>query len=157
MQDVTQDTQTIAGEACDWFETRTRDWSTYTTLKDGRPDWIYDAVYEAHGDMPPDDRIYRLCRDAFMFIHDNDATEDDAGEFAEQAVDVYTMNRLRWLASHLSRPGLCDEAADEFGGGYDDASITDRIGWGQYLEASRVYAAIWTAVEARSGDIEDES
>ena len=159
MQDVTQDTATIAGEAFDWFETRTRDDdTTYTTLKDGRPDWVQDAVREAHCGMLPDvDRIYRLCRDTFMFIHGNDATEDDQSEFAEQAVDVYTMNRLRWLASHLSRPGLCDEAADEFGGGYDDASITDRIGWGQYLEASRVYAAIWTAVEARSGDIEDES
>lgn len=146
---TTQDTATIAGEAFDWFETRTRDDdTTYTTMKDGRPDWIYDAVYAAHGDMLPDDRIFELCWDAFGFIHDNDATEDDSGEFADQAVDVYTADRLRWLASHMSRPGLCDEAADEMGA--DGLGIVERIGLGQYAEARDVFAVIFAACEEQA-------
>lgn len=146
---TTQDTATIAGEAFDWFETRTRDdGTTYTAVKDGRPDWVQDAVREAHCGMLPDDRIYRLCRNAFGFIHGNDATEDDQSEFADQAVDVYTMDRLRWLASHLSRPGLCDEAADEMGA--DGLGIVERIGLGQYVEAQGVYAVIFAACEEQA-------
>ncbi len=134
----------LASEAHGWFTTTTRADETIDVLRDGAPEWITDAVRDAHAGMFPDDRIYTLCRDAFDFIADGG---DDASDFADGAVDVYTSDRVRWLASHLGRVSLCDEAASDFAIGDGGAGIIDRIGWGQFLEASRVYATVWEACE----------
>lgn len=121
---------------------------TFIKLKDDAPNWIKDAVYVAHDDMMPDDRIYDVACQAFHFIAESDDDEPDSGEFANSTVDVYTGQLTAWMASHLARVSLVDEARDEFGDGEDIASM---IAMGQYLESTRVFHAI---LEACRGEVE---
>lgn len=137
------------------FEKRTRDsGDDFYILKDGYPgtddaDWIRQLVFDAHGtdadgspSFFPDDWRYEFIFSALAHI--SDAVEGiDATELANEASepDIYTHDRLCWLASNLRRAGYCDEAREEF----DlpaDMDITERIGWGQMEEKREVFEAV---------------
>lgn len=147
--------QGLASVAYDSFESFKRDGSdeTFYKLKDGSPEWVQDLVREAHGDFFPDDWRYEAIMDACGWIHDNDGDDDSAG-FADGYVDVYNAARVAWLASSLHRGAYCDEASDE-GLVAEDAGIYDRIGLGQYMEASEVYGLVYRALETRAEEVED--
>src|SRR4051812_18222176 len=107
--------QKLAGEASEWFQRVERGEETIVTLKDGRPDWLQELVYTAHGDFGPDDWRYQAIEAAIDAIHDasEDADRSEIGhDFADSHVDVYTGARLAWLASNLNRPGYVDEACE---------------------------------------------
>lgn len=150
----------IASEAAQWFTTVKRGEDTIDTLKDGRPSWVQDLVREAHGGMMPDDWRYAAIRAAVEHVSDSGAEterdlEDADHEYADAQVDVYTSDRLAWLASNLNRPGYVDEAAAEFGTDAD-ADTVDRIGRGQYMEAREVWGSVVRSLvaeqEAREQD-----
>lgn len=140
--------QKVAEEAAEWFERALRDEndseSAYVRTKDGAPEWVTDMVYDAHGELLPDDWRYECIRAAVVEI--GETGDDDAHSFADSYVDIYTRDRLRWLASSLSRVGYCDTASDELGVDPREG-IVSLIGAGQYLEASEVYGAVWAALE----------
>ena len=146
--------ETVAREAYDALEWRKRDdGSEYVARKDDAPEWVEGLCYAAHGDMLPDDWRYQCIRAALGHIADG-ADEDDGGpEFADSYVDVYTGSRLEWLASHLSRPGYCDEAQDEGLAG-ENADVVTLAGLGQYMEASEVYGLVADALRERLDWIE---
>lgn len=148
--------QDLAGIAYDSFESFKRDGSedTIYKLKDDRPEWVYELVRDAHGDFFPDDWRYEAIMDACGWIHDNDG-DDDSGEFADQKVDVYTSDRIAWLASSLDRVSYCDEAAAEFGAGDTATDIVAMIALGQYAELSEVYGLVYRALEEKA-DAEDD-
>lgn len=144
------DIQAVAKAAADWFEYRTRDGdgSRFLILKDGRPDWLAEAVQGAHGDMLPDDRIYSLCRDAVGAIAEGADNDDGAAEFAENAIDPYNHARLLWAASHLDRLELAEVSAEA--NGYQGTSVVDILAFGQAAEAGVVFEAMWDALEAQA-------
>ena len=142
----------LASEARGAMETRTReDGTSYVTAKDEGPGWVLDLAHEAHGGMLPDDWRWSCIRAALAHIADSDDPEDEAGEFADGMVDTYTAGRLRWLASHLDRPGYVDQAADEHGAP-DPDDLMGRIGMGQYVEAREVYDLVWRFLSDRADD-----
>ena len=148
--------QDKARAASEWFELATRDDdSSYVRTKDGAPEWVTEIVYDAHGDLLPDDWRYEVIRDAFEFIAEADDPDDGEGEFADSAVDVYTGARFAWLSSHLSRQGYVDEAADEFGSREAGHSIADEIGLGQYMEAREVYGLVMQGLAVYAGPDDD--
>lgn len=159
---VTATMQTLAGEAYGWMETATRgdsgrDEDRYTRIRDGAPQWVTDLVYAAHGgDFLPDDWRYQSIASALEFMSDVDDLEDSASEWSDANVDVYTGARLLWLASNLQRPSYCDEGVAELGGG-SELDIVERVGLGQYMESSEVYALVLRALEERLEDQELES
>ncbi len=170
MQGTETTVHTLATEAASWFETATRtDGENYTRCKPGVPGWVTDLVYDAHGDMLPDDWRYSAVRDALDAIDEagEDADLDDLSfEFAVGAVDVYTGARLAWLASHLSRPGYVDEGIEEMGGGRmsdgeygrgggEPLGVIDMIGHGQYREAHEVFSSVRTFLETRADELND--
>lgn len=149
---------TLAAEARAFFITRQRDnGDTFTATIDATPGWVADMIREAHsdhiGDFLPDDRRYLLIRDALDFIEEQGdaASAGDCGDFADSAVDVYTGERLAWLASNLQRLAYCDAALEEFG---SRDQIADMIGMGQYMEASLVYASVFDVLEDRAAALE---
>lgn len=155
---MTTTISTLAREAYDALETRTRDdGERFTTTRDDAPEWVRDLVMHAHGDFLPEDWRYETIRDALEQLADgdyetaDDAREDD-GDFADSAVDVYTAPLLRWLASNLNRPGYVDEARDE-GLISGQENITQQITVGQYLEAREVYALVIDALESRAVEV----
>lgn len=108
------------------FDRRTRDnGDTFLTLKDGAPDWMRDALYNAHGGMLPDDHFYRMADEAADAIaetleYDADANLDDwRHECVDAMVSVYH---------------------------------SDRIAAGWYREAESIFEAIRAAIEENADD-----
>lgn len=143
----------LAAEAAEWFETR----GGREFLKEGRPEWVYELVREAHGDFFPDDWRYACTAAALEAIRDADASElDDAGaSFADDQVDTYTAGRFEWLSSHLQRAGYVDEAVDELGAPNPDG-IVERIALGQYAEALEVFGLVLAELRDRAEELELE-
>lgn len=149
-------TSAIAAGVAGCFQRATRpDGSEYVKLTDDRPEWLWEAVRDAHGKdadgapaMLPDDYRYRYAAEAVQHLADAD-DDDDLGdvahEFAHEGVDVYTADLTAWLGSHATRPGYVDEATDYTG---DATGITDRIALGQAEERREVFDVIAAAVEA---------
>ncbi len=147
--------QDLARIALEFFETRTRDsGETFETTRDDAPDWIVDMIRDAHGDFLPEDWRYSTIRAALDFIADNPDAEDYAGEFADEAVDVYSHARLRWLASNLTRASYVDDACEEFGDDRRGGILAD-IALGQYMEASEIYGSVWASLEQERQNRED--
>jgi hypothetical protein len=149
----------IAREAAQWFERRDRDDGTpYVTLKDGRPEWLHDLAFEAHGrgEMLPDDWRYGTLSEALLFVADNepDDMDDAAHEFADQRVDVYNGDLCAWLGSHSARAGYCNQAAEDGLIG-NDVDVMRIIAAGQYVEALEVWGTVAAALQARADEIAD--
>jgi hypothetical protein len=139
--------QDKAREAYEWFEIATRDDErSYVRTKDGRPEWVQDLVFAAHGEFMPEDWRYQKIMEALGFIADSDDPEDTSYEFAGGAVDVYTSARLAWLASNLNRASYCDEAIEN--GMVDgEAGVVEIIGAGQYEEAGEIFSLVLSELE----------
>jgi hypothetical protein len=154
--------QSLAAEAYACFEQARRatgdtatgpreDGERYWRTKDGTPDWVRDLVHAAHGGMLPDDWRYATIAHALESLA-RGTDPDDSGEFADGYVDVYNHDRLTWLASYGYRQGYVDDACAQFGT-LADASIMDRIGLGQYLEASEVFSSVVSSLEDRMDEV----
>lgn len=67
------------------------------TLIDDAPQWLKDAVRDAHqGDMP-NDWIYAECAAAFDAIEEG-LDEDNLHSHVDSQVDIYTKNLFQWAA-----------------------------------------------------------
>lgn len=147
-----------AGAADDFaraFERRTReDGAEFLALKSGSPEWIGEAIQAAHGDFLPNDWSYKLIaavvEDVAERLRDDPAADldDMRPEVIDQAIPVYTADRLQWLASNLNRVGYCDDAAAE-GLVSEDAGIVDRIAAGMVAELEEIFSAV---VDALNGE-----
>lgn len=148
----TRTIEELAGEAAGWFDTAERaDGKRFVRTRDGAPEWVADIVREAHGDFLPDDWRYQVIWDAVAHIEEFGDDEDIAFQFADSHVDVYTSDRLAWLASNLNRASYCDEAQEE-GLVTQDADIIARIGLGQYMEASEVFGLVLSFLQRMSDE-----
>ena len=108
---------------------------------DDAPAWFTDLCHHAHGGMMPDDWRYEFTPDELHAIEDG-ADED--------RIDLdgpypYTADRLGWLASHLDRPGSCDEAAAEAGG--PPGEILALVARGMDRELSEVFVLVRSGLE----------
>lgn len=132
----------LAKDATTYFTTKQRpDGDTFVAIRDASPDWVGGLVQDAHGPMLADDWRYASIASALEWLADADDPDDAGHEWADDNVDVYTGNRIAWLASHRSRPGYCDEAICELGD-YVPTSIIEHIGLGQYQEGCEVFASV---------------
>jgi hypothetical protein len=113
---------------------------------DGAPQWFTDLCHHAHADMMPDDWRYEFIQDALNALEDG--ADEDRLEL--DALYPYTADRLNWLASHLDRPGYCDEAAEDAGGPPDD--ILAFVAWGMDREMHEVFGIIHAKLEEIAED-----
>lgn len=145
--------QELAGEAYAGFVRGTRDdGSEYWHRKDdAADDWLQELCYSAHGDMLPDDWKYEFIAQSLSALADHE-DEDSARDRATEA-DIYTGERLRWLASNLTRAGYCDDAAEEWGAQSD---IVQFIGLGQAAEKTEVFYSVLRSLRDRLEEIELE-
>jgi hypothetical protein len=112
-----------------YFVTGTRDrtavliGATFVSLKEERPEWLHEAVREAHfGDLP-NDWIYSTCEavcdafDAGDFGTDEDEEHDAVHSFADSQVDVYTKDVFQWAADFClsTTYSNAEEAAKDMG------------------------------------------
>lgn len=101
-----------------WFEMKSRELGeSFVTLKDGHPEWLKDAIHEAHNTDLPNDWIYIECEKACRAIDDGSLKDnDDVHEHADLCVDIYTRDLYQWAADmcHTSTYSNARSEADEF-------------------------------------------
>lgn len=96
--------------------------SEFYVLTDDAPEWLTDAAHEAHDDELSNDWRYQTCYRIALAIDETEEPADglDVGDFAnttaDSLTDVYTSDLLTWLAGHIDRPGIVDEAVASWGG-----------------------------------------
>jgi hypothetical protein len=135
-----------------YFESKARDdGTTFIAMRDDVPEWVSDAVFEAHDGELPNDWRFDICDSIFDALSDD--IDADEHEIADELVDVYNSDRLAWLSSNQSRVAYCDDAREEFGSGDDD--LLAQIGMGQYHCISQMVAVIREAI-TDNADEEDE-
>jgi len=125
-------------------------------LAPNSPQWMEDAIHAAHGDIFPNDWVYDACHSIVGHMEDIDPSdwEDSVSDWADSNVDVYNVDRARWLASHLDFGGMVDEAVEELG--HSDQGIYGDIGIGQYRFLENIAQALIQAVEEHAELEEDE-
>lgn len=155
--------QTIAKEFTAAFEQRTRDdGNTFYTLSDTAPEWMQEALREAHSDgRLPDDWIYERCFSMLESIQGLDCAdpEEQACEIADVYTDVYTSVLAAWLASNTRNVEACDEAVEE-GLCEPDVDMVDRMTRGQFLLLDRACQTLIHAIKTQADErdaTEDES
>ena len=139
--------ETLADILAGSFETRERQGGdTFTALKDNAPEWVRDAVREAHGERLPCDWIYKQCdyiaSDIRQAIVNNDCEADDLADDIEVEADVYTASLTAWLADDIRNIEYCDQWADEMGGTGDLCAM---ISGGQYLAKQEIASVMVSA------------
>ena len=138
----------------DWFERKTRgDGSTFYSLRevDGQypPDWLHDAVRDAHDDEMPNDWRYDTIHSIVLALEDG----SDRDEIADSLVDVYTSDLIGWLAGNTSRLAYVDDAAAEWATDCD--TVEEQIRIGQMYCISQMVNILADAIDENTGD--DES
>ncbi len=154
--------KSIMGELADAFVEDTRaDGSKFVRLVDGHPEWMRDAVREAHGDSMPNDRHYEAARDVALHLAECNIEESDddfadydpdvceaCSEAAESLTDVYTSHLIAWLHETPGAIDACDEAAEE-GLVIAESDLKTRIRTGQWRWYERIGQALCAAVVAQ--------
>lgn len=135
--------QAKAEEALSYFEHKQRPGDpekTFWSMKDSRPEWIKDMVYQVHdnGAILPDDYKFAFVVASLDRIMDYDDPDEASDEIE---ADVYTSDLYDWLSSNLNRAAYVDEAVKDFGG--EPGGIVDQIMLGQAAEKREVY---WTVL-----------
>ena len=106
--------------------------SGHIQLKEDQKETYQDFVRELHDDELPNNWRYTIITDLlqnFVNEYEQDKLEDCLSEIADSLVDVYNVDRARWLADNVSRGciDLKNLNIDE-----PNMTIFDLIGQAQY-------------------------
>lgn len=125
----------------DFFQTKTRDdGSVFICLVDDRPEWVYEAVREAHDDEFPDDWRYEHCALIFEQVAQGANDPDDADTIADSLVDIYDADIVKWLADNTTRSAYVDDWHNDYGAEFND--VISSIRGGQYVCLERMARVI---------------
>jgi hypothetical protein len=141
----------LAREALEWFETGTRNnGEEFVKTKEGRPDWLENLIFTAHGNMMPDDYRYKFIEDALQYISDQD--EDADLDRPEIEADTYTSDLTKWLNSRNDRVYYLSEALEEYGtnDGFQALYLA------QLCERGEVYDSVLSSLRELCGAQEGE-
>jgi hypothetical protein len=84
----------------DYFVSGTRDnGETFVTLRDDRPEWLQDAVRDAHRGTLPNDWTYAECLAAVEAYDESAIADDEMHDHVDARVDVYTKDLYQWAAA----------------------------------------------------------
>lgn len=141
--------QELAQSYLEWFEKLKREGGRNTySLKDGRPEELYDLVYEAHCGKLPDDWSYNFIQDVLCNIADADDPEDIIVE-----PDIYNHDLLNWLSSRTDRCDYVDEAVEEYGlPETKEFELMKLIAWGQLQEKREVFESVLSSLKKEVGE-----
>lgn len=105
--------------------------SQYVRAKDNDDELAESLAWDVHeqGKMLPDDYRYQFMMDSLEAFAKHDSIED-AWEYLDSCVAVYTRKLLEWVESDLSRLSWVDEAVEN--NGYE--SLARALAMGQYEE-----------------------
>lgn len=133
----------------DFFKRDTRhDGTKFVTLADNRPDWLHDAVYEAHQSDLPNDWIYAECEAACDAIDDGSLTDEDSlHSHADCRVDVYTRDLYQWAADMCLSDTFAAAESDAEDIGDPPNETEKRLAQLQYYAIARIARIMLEAAE----------
>jgi hypothetical protein len=140
----------LAREALGWFIIDTRDnGEEFVKTKEGRPDWLENLIFTAHGNMMSDDYRYKFIEDALEIIAEAD---DNSLDCPEIEADIYTSDLTKWLHSRNDRVYYLTEALEEYGtnDGFQALYLA------QLCERGEVYDSVLSSLRELCGAQEDE-
>lgn len=137
--------------AAAFFTDQRADGSSFVRLPDNAPEWMRDAVREAHDGAMPHDWIYSACCNAagaLAELDDDDDAGDAAHEWADMQADVYRGRLASWLSDV---EGAWD-AVDTFVSDYQrDGEMPDTLDralmGGQYVMLRQIFMTLAEACE----------
>lgn len=150
-----------------YFELKNRDQgSSFWTLTDDRPEWLLDAVREAHHGALPSDWVYAEARavceaiDCEDLDFDGRAWEDSLHEYVDARVDIYTSDVFQW-AAELANSSLfadAEERANDVGveGAFKEGGVVKVLQVIQYHAIESIAQAICEAYDAAREEDDDE-
>jgi hypothetical protein len=130
--------------------------SRAVTTTDDRPEWLQEAIREAHVSDLPRDWIYQECEAVCDAIDEGSLKDEVLGyqedaihEYADSRVDIYTKDRYEWAAD-MCLTGTYAEAESEWndGGQVGATDTTEKLGALQYYACARIARIILEAWEA---------
>lgn len=80
-----------------------------TTLVEEAPEWLLDAVREAHDGEAPNEWRWSRCASLYHAISEG----HDIDEECDSLVDIYYTDLFQWLADDPSRRFYCDDVIAE--------------------------------------------
>lgn len=106
-----------------FFETKTRDsGESFVTLIDDAPEWLQDAIREAHQGDLPNDWVYEQCRAACEAVDDDTLNPESVYEHADSQVDIYTKSLFQWAAD-MCGTSTFSEAEERARDSGDDGNV----------------------------------
>jgi hypothetical protein len=142
----------LAKEALGWFITDTRDnGEEFVKTKEGRPDWLRNLIFTAHGGMMPDDYRYKFIENSLQYIADQDEDADDL-DCPEIEADSYTSELTKWLHSRNDRVCYLTEALEE----YEIKDGFQALQEAQLREREEVYHSVLSSLRELYDAQEDE-
>jgi len=123
---------------------------TACAFADDAPQWVQDAVYEAHQGSLPNDWVFDICKAAFDYGCKNCLTDDNlyelALQFADGEVDIYSSNIAQWYANHCNSDFVA-EAEDELRDiGGSNNSVIDMLKEMQYVAIKNIAHTVFRAI-----------
>jgi hypothetical protein len=102
-----------------FFSATRADGSAYWHLTSSAPEWLRDAVYEAHDGELPNDWRFETCADIWEILqealHYGTDLDDVCAQAADRLTPVYVWEQLAWFQDYTSRVNWIDEAFATFG------------------------------------------
>lgn len=136
-----------------WFVSAVRsNGETFVKLDVGAPEWLADAVREAHGDEFPDDWCYDRLQSIACCICDG---ADEPGPIADQLTDVWNADLCAWLSGNLYRAEFVDEFMENYAGPASDG-VFAAIRGGQFLQLDAMASVMLGAVVSAHESYVDE-
>jgi len=140
------------------------DGKTFHTLHDNRPEWLQEAVREAHQTDLPNDWIYETCSAAADAIDGGylgaDKYGDDLHEWADGQVEIYTKPLLQWVADMClsSTYSNAESEADDLGVGGDTVKRAMCVQYCAIRAIGQAMVDAWReACEAQEDEASEES
>jgi len=158
MQTTQENTvKTLADTFAQSFETRTRaNGDLFHCLKDDHPEWVQDAVREAHGDRMPDDWTYAQCDMGAALIREQIQSGVEPCDLLDEITveaDCYYANLTKWLADHNRNLDFVNEYIQDFTVGRVE-DVQSLIAGGQWLAKHRILDCMVNAFQEQAEELE---
>ena len=130
----------------DMFEYKQRGDENICVFNNKASQDLKDSVYEAHGDLMPDDWIFNIYESILSDLINYDIEtiediEDIRHEIVDGLIDIYNGELTSWLNSNLYFAEYVNEAKREFGAS-EEADIYNDIQLGQYKAIDEIFSYV---------------
>ena len=132
--------------------------SEFWELSSGSPQWMTDAVREAHDEELPNDSRYELIRDCLQALSDDGVESQEEAleaslELSRDLVPVSTGELLQWFSEMPRRLGDCDEVL--YQGRVSELTSYEILSKGFRLAAEEVISSLADSLEDASDSLFD--